>query len=177
VDYARSQPFPTLTAGGLFQWQKMKNQHGENYYGGFELKIPIFYGFKMQNAIRQSKFELEAARATLAQTEQTVAQEVWDAYQNYNTATEQYRASRTLLASSQESFNVSLARYRQGAADITELLNAQYTLASARAQLIDSRMKLFNQYAELLHAVGSELPEERLDSGVTEEDLAYGEDR
>ena len=177
VEYARAQPFPSVGTGGILQWQRATNSPDAVYYGGLQISFPIFYGFKMQNAIRQAKFELEAARAALSMTEQTVAQEVWDAYQNYDTATEKYKASRTLLASSQESFNVSLARYRQGAADITELLNAQNTLASARAQLIDARMQLFNQYAELLHAVGSELPEETLDSGITEEELTYGEDR
>jgi outer membrane protein len=178
VDYARAQPFPTLGAGGILQWQRATNSPDGVYYGGFQLKVPIFYGFKMQNAIRQAKAELEVARAQLQQTEQTIAQEVWDAYQNFNTATEQYRASRTLLASASESYDVSLGSYRQGAADITELLNAQNTLASARAQLIDARMALFNQYAELLHAVGGELPPASPEwSGLEERDVAYGEDR
>lgn len=179
VDYARAQPFPTLGAGGILQWQRANNAPDGVYYAGFQLKVPIFYGFKMQNAIRQAKFELEAARAGLAKTEQTVVQEVWDAYQNFNTAVEQYKASKTLLASASESYDVSLGRYRQGAADITELLNAQNTLASARAQLIDARMALFNQYAELIHAVGSELPEVGMEptNDVEERDVAYGENR
>ncbi len=178
VDYARAQPFPTLMSGALLQWQKVKAMEDANYYGGFQLRIPIFYGFRMQNAIREAKFELDAARAQLAATEQTIAKEVWDAYQNFNTAIEQYRASRTLLASAKESYDVSLARYRQGAADITELLNAQNTLASARAQLVDARMALFNQHAELLHAVGRELPPPSPEwEGIQERDTAYGENR
>lgn len=178
VDYARSQPFPTLGAGGNLQWQRATNSPDAIYYGGFQLKVPIFYGFKMQNEIRKAKADLESARAELQATEQTVAQEVWNAYQNFNTAVEQYRASRTLLASAAESYAVSLGRYRQGAADITELLNAQNTLASARAQLIDARMTLFNQHAELLHAVGGELPPASPEwSGLEERDVAYGEDR
>jgi outer membrane protein TolC len=178
VDYALSQPYPTLGAGGIAQWQRANNAPDVVYYGGFKLSIPIFYGFKMQNEIRKAKAELEAARAELQATEQTIVQDVWDAYQNFNTAIEQYRASRTLLASAAESYAVSLGRYRQGAADITELLNAQNTLASARAQLIDARMALFNQYAELLHAVGGELPPASPEwSGLEERDVAYGEDR
>jgi outer membrane protein TolC len=178
VDYALSQPYPTLGAGGIAQWQRANNAPDVVYYGGFKLSVPIFYGFKMQNEIRKAKAELEAARAKLQATEQTIVQDVWDAYQNFNTAIEQYRASRTLLASAAESYAVSLGRYRHGAADITELLNAQNTLASARAQLVDARMALFNQYAELLHAVGGELPPASPEwSGLEERDVAYGEDR
>lgn len=176
IDLARSKPFPTLGAGGILQWQKVKNSEDAVYYGGFQLKIPIFYGFSMQNAIREAKDMLDEARASLKQAEQSVVQEVWDGYQNFNTAGEQYKASKTLLASAQESYNVSLAQYQNGLADITELLNAQNTLASARAQLIDSRMSLFNSYAELLHAVGSELPPSS-GAQVEERDVAYGEDR
>jgi outer membrane protein TolC len=177
VDYARAQPYPTLGGGGVLQYQRANLAPAGVYYGGFQLSVPIFYGFKMQNEIRKAKAELEAARAQLQATEQTIVQEVWDGYQNFNTAAEQYRASKTLLASASESYAVSLGRYRQGAADITELLNAQNMLASARAQLIDARMTLFNQYAELLHAVGGELPPASPEwSGIEERDVAY-EDR
>jgi outer membrane protein TolC len=176
-NYARAQPYPTLGGCGVLQYQRANLAPAGVYYGGFQLSVPIFYGFKMQNEIRKAKAELEAARAQLQATEQTIVQEVWDGYQNFNTAAEQYRASKTLLASASESYAVSLGRYRQGAADITELLNAQNMLASARAQLIDARMTLFNQYAELLHAVGGELPPASPEwSGIEERDVAY-EDR
>jgi outer membrane protein TolC len=177
IDLARSKPFPTLGAGGILQWQKVKNSDDAVYYGGFQLTIPIFYGFSMQNAIREAKDVLDEARASLEQAEHSVVQEVWDAFQNFNTAGEQFKASQTLLASAQESYNVSFAQYKNGVADITELLNAQNTLASARAQLIDSRMLLFNSYAELLHAVGSELPPSSGVNAGVEERNTYGEDR
>lgn len=157
VEDARAKPFPSLSASGNLQYQKFTNGDASAAYGGLTLKIPLFAGFSMRNAIKQANAQLDAAKAQLAAQEDTVVKEVWDAYHNFTTAKEQYRAYRSLLASSSESFDVSLARYNSGAADITELLNAQTTLSKARAEVIQSRMALYSQYAELLHAVGDQV--------------------
>jgi len=154
VEDARSKPFPTLSASGNLQYQKFTNGDASAAYGGLTLKIPLFAGFSMRNALKQAQAELEAAKGQLAAQEDTVIKEVWDAFHNFTTVKEQYRAYKSLLSSASESFDVSLARYNSGAADITELLNAQNTLAKARSELIQSRMNLYSQYAELLHAVG-----------------------
>jgi outer membrane protein TolC len=103
---------------------------------------------------------LEAARAALRAKEESVIADVWSAYYNVHTAAQQVETSDTLLASSEESYEVSLARYRAGAADIVELLNAQSQLASARAQRVTAQTSLFTSYAELVHAIGASLPVE-----------------
>jgi len=167
VEDARAKPFPTLSATGNFQYQKYRSTDARAAYGGLTLKIPLFAGFSMRNALKQAQAELDAARAQLAAKEDTVIKEVWDAYYNFSTAKEQYRAYNSLLVSARESYAVSLERYRNGAADITELLNAQNTLASARSQLIGSRMAVYSQYAELLHAVGDQV------GGPQRQQIAY----
>ncbi len=169
---AKALPFPKLTGGGNLQWQGMRDADSTAYYGGLRLQVPIFYGFSMKNSLRSARAELEAAKAQLTLEEQTVIEEVWDAYHNFNTASEQYRASNTLLESASESYAASLARYKAGAAEIVELLSAQNTLASARAQHISSRMELFNSYAELLHAVGQRI----VRPNIEERELSYEKD-
>lgn len=154
---ARTQPFPSLSASGNLQYQKFRNGDASAAYGGLTLQIPIFAGFSMRNALKQAKAQLDAAKAQLAAQEDTVVKEVWDAFHNFTSVKEQYRAYLSLLSSARESFEVSLARYNSGAADITELLNVQNTLAKARAELIQSRMNLYSQYAELMHAVGEQV--------------------
>ena len=157
VTDARAKPFPSLSASGNLQYQKFRNGDASAAYGGLTLQIPIFAGFSMRNALKQAKAQLDAAKAQLALQEDTVVKEVWDAFHNFTSVKEQYRAYRSLMASAQESFEVSLARYKSGAADITELLNVQNTLAKARAELIQSRMNLYSTYAELMHAVGKQI--------------------
>ena len=133
---------------------------GFSYYGGLTLQIPIFEGFSLRNKVRQARATLEASKAELRVKEESVISEVWTAFYNVRTAAQQVETSETLLASSKQSYEVSLARYRAGAADIVELLNAQTTLASARSQKVQARTNLFTSYADLIHAIGAELPAE-----------------
>ncbi|MBT3181762.1 MAG: TolC family protein, partial [Deltaproteobacteria bacterium] len=169
---ARTLPFPKVTGGGNTTWERMRRNDSIAYYGTFNVEIPIFKGFEMRNSIREARASLAAARAQLKLEEEQIIQEVWNAYNNFKTASEQLSASNTLLRSSKESYDASLARYRKGAADIVELLNSQTLLASARSQVIDSKMGLYISYAELIHAVGSQM-DERFAPQVTieEEDL------
>lgn len=129
-----------------------------SYYGGLALQFPIFEGFSLRNKVRAARSDLDAARAALRAKEEEVISDVWRSYYNVRTAAQQVETSKTLLASSKESYRVSLARYRAGAADIVELLNAQSLLVSARSQEVEARTDLFTYYAELVHAIGADLP-------------------
>ena len=173
VKKARALPFPTLTGSGTFGWFKSRNMEQGAYYGGLTLQLPIFHGFDMENAIREARADMMEAEAQLKLRQDDVIQQVWDAYQNYRTAAEKLTASRALMASASESYDASLTRYRVGAADIVELLNAQSTLADARSQMIDSKSEIYTSYAELVHAVGERIPAE----GIEERDVTYGENR
>ena len=71
-------------------------------------------------------------------------------------------AATVLLESSIESYNASLERYQNGVGDIVELLNAQTTLAEARAEQVQTTTDIFTSYANLINAMGTEIqsPEE-----------------
>lgn len=163
---AEAALWPTLSATGNVGWTGLDGKlgtgdiHGgqSSYYGGLQLQIPIFEGLALRNAVRKARAELEAARSGLRLEEEAVISEVWDAYYNFRTAAQQLETSESLLDSSEQSYKVSLARYKAGAADIVELLNAQSTLAKARAQHVRARTNLYTSYAELVHAIGAELP-------------------
>lgn len=169
---AESDLWPKLIARGNAGWTgidaRVKGSYGVfegdidssdiTYYGGLALQFPIFQGFSLRNRVRAARADLEAARAALRVKEEKVISEVWSSYYNVRTAAQQVQTSKTLLESSTESYRVSLARYRAGAADIVELLNAQSLLVSARSQEVQARTDLFTNYAELVHAIGADLP-------------------
>jgi outer membrane protein TolC len=81
--------------------------------------------------------------------------QVWSAHFNFATAGKQLESAKALLSSASQSFDVSLARYQAGAANIVELMTTQAQLAQARAQLIGARQSLYSSYAELIHAIGA----------------------
>jgi outer membrane protein TolC len=173
LEKAKSALWPRLVATGNGGWSHLDgnldasdyldsggniSSSSMSFYGGLSLEIPLFEGFSLRNNIRAAESRLKAARADLRQKEESVISDVWSAFYNMQTAAQQVESSETLLTSSKESFRVSLARYRAGVADIVELLNAQSTLTSARTQRVQARTDLFISYAELLHAIGAELP-------------------
>jgi outer membrane protein len=154
---AKAAPFPKLSGGGVVQREITHGPDFTSAYGTVSLQVPIFHGFDMLNQARAAKAQLDAAKAAFQIQEENVISDVWTSHTDVQTAREQVVASQALVASADESFKASLARYKAGVAQIVELLNAQSTLASARSQLIGARMNLATSYAALLHAVGTEL--------------------
>lgn len=161
---AESALWPTVNAAGALQQQWVHKETGgpdnqdANYLAALQVTAPIFEGFALRNAVRSARATLAATRAQLELSEQEVIDDVWTAYYAFRTAAEQLDASRTLLASAQESYNVSFERYRLGAGDIVQLLNTQSTLAGARATLVTAETALAVSYAQLLHAIGAAEP-------------------
>ncbi len=160
---AQSNRFPQLFAvGQIARWwvrpDGLSSDYFTNYLVGLQLQIPIFQGFALVNAVREARANLKAAQAALLVEEQAVIQDVWNGYFNFRTAAQQLEASEVLVANAKESYDASLARFRSGVGDIVELLNAQSLLAEARAEKVQSRTSLFTSYAELIHAIGAEIP-------------------
>ena len=164
---AESALWPVLNAAGRLQQQWVhKDTDGSdtqdtNYLAGLQITAPIFEGFALRNAVRSARATLAATRAQLELSEQQVIDDVWTAYYAFRTAAEQLDASRTLLASAQESYDVSLERYRLGAGDIVQLVDTFSTLAGARATLVNAETALYTSYALLLHAIGAAAPARR----------------
>jgi TolC family type I secretion outer membrane protein len=165
LQQAKSAMWPTLNANGGAQQQWVHKQIGgsdnntTNYLAELQVTAPLFEGFALRNAVRSARATLAATRAELERSEQDVIDDVWTAYYAFRTAADQVTASRALLTSAKESFDVSSERYRLGAGDIVQLLNTQDTLAAARSAVVNAETALAVSYAQLLHAIGAAEPE------------------
>lgn len=160
---ARSEFFPEISAAAqVFRWWVRpdggSSDYFTNYLVGLQLTVPIFQGFTIVNSVREADAELESAKAALRLQEQIVIEDVWDAYYSFRTAVQSLETADVLLESSIESYDASLARYRSGVGDIVELLNAQTLLAEARAEQVTAKTDIFTSYADLVLAIGTELP-------------------
>ena len=157
---AKARRRPELSTGAAASEQMLRGQNvdqGFIYEVRFNLTIPIFTGGALRSGVREAEAQLEEAKAALTEAEQAVSSGVWSAYYGFRTAVDQVAANQVLLVSSEEAYEVALERFRNGIGDIVELLNAQSLLAGARADLVRSRTNALTSYAELVHAVGSEV--------------------
>jgi outer membrane protein TolC len=121
-----------------------------------EVKVPLFDGFAIYNQIREARANLEASRAALLIQEEAVISDVWNAYYEFHSSGAELEASKAALASAAESFEASLERYRDGAADVVELVQAQASLAGSRASVVQARTDLYSAYSDLVYAIGEE---------------------
>jgi TolC family type I secretion outer membrane protein len=121
---------------------------------GMQVSLPLFTGFNTTYQIRSAEEQLEVKRADYDKLEQSVSLDVWRAYQLLNTAHESFKSSEDLVASADQSEKVAMGRYKAGAGNIIDLLNAQASHANARLQLIQAQYTWLTQKAQLAQALG-----------------------
>ncbi len=131
---------------------------GVQYTGILSLNYPIFSGFSTVNQYRQAKSIRDQAQAALRQSELTVTEQVVTSHSAVRTAFETLRVSDLLLKTAEEQYNVSLARYKSGVGTIIELVTAQNTLASSRAQNVSSTTSWLSSLVNLSYVAGTLIP-------------------
>jgi outer membrane protein TolC len=126
---------------------------------GIRASMPIFAGFANVYNVRAQQANYERAQEQQRLKEDGVAQDIWTAYQNYQTAIKVLDQTNTLLKSAKESEKVTGGMYKVGRATMLDWQTGQAELASAQQQNITARYDLYVKRAALALAAG-ELKEE-----------------
>ena len=146
---------PVLSGTANYDYFKQTNYNVSSYYGGANLSIPIFTGFNITNKVREARANLSSARDALQISKEQVIKETWNAHYDFVTSLRTIEAAQALLDSASQSYDVSFGRYKEGAADIVELMTVQSQLFKARAQYINAKTGVHMNYTELIYAVGT----------------------
>lgn len=155
ADAARAAGMPTLSMTAA---ANQNNNAGLNTHGsslGLAVSVPLFSGFTPTYRIRAADAQVETKKAQMDRIRLQVALDVWNAYQNLTTASQNRRTTRDLLSSAEQSERVASGRYRAGAGTMLDLLNAQTILAGARQQRIQADLNWNISRATLAQAMGS----------------------
>jgi outer membrane protein len=126
---------------------------------GLRASMPIFAGFANYYNVRVQQANYDRAEEQRRAAEDTVAQDVWTAYQNYQTAQQVLEQTATLLKSATESERVTAGMYKVGRSTMLDWQTQQAELASAKRQDIAARYDLYIKRAAMAQALG-ELREE-----------------
>jgi outer membrane protein len=129
--------------------------NGWAYTAGLNVDYPVFDGWFLRNAELRARAVADTAQAEVAIQEQNVIAQVWNSYYALLTAAQRVEASNDLLQSAERSYAAALASYEAGIGDVIQLLQAQSTLANARAQQVRAKTSWYLSLAQLAHDTGT----------------------
>jgi outer membrane protein len=166
VKEARAAYYPALTLNvspnvqslyGLqqqFPWA-----HTADLAGGviFNLRWTIFDGGARKNKLAEAKANANAAEARVNVTQDQIADQVWTAYSNLNTAFRQRQASLALLEAASQSYAAALESYNYGLRNLLDVTAAQRTLAQARSADVLARAQVLATLSDLAFRVGDSI--------------------
>jgi outer membrane protein len=115
------------------------------------LRWTVFDGGARKNRLAEAQANVRAAEAQTNVARNQIADEVWAAYSNLNTAFGQRQAALALLAAATQSYNAALESYKYGVRNLLDVTAAQRTLAQARYADVLARTQVLISLANLAY--------------------------
>ena len=163
---ARAGYYPTLdvnvspalpSAYGIqrpFDWSHTSDLAGSV---SFNLKWTVFDGGARKNRAAQAQADIHAAEAQTNLKKNQIADEVWTAYSNLNTAFRQHKTAIALLEAASQSYDAALESYKYGLRNLLDVTAAQRSLAQARSADVFARTQVLTELADLAFATGDSI--------------------
>ena len=160
---ARSTYFPALIFKGnggearAYGQQDLLPGHyaeGEVWTAELDLRWTLFDGARREYRIAQARADKKAAQAEIDALRDQIANQVWAAYANMQTALRQQEAAAALLAASQESYESAHEAYGYGVRNLLDVVSAQKVLAQARSEDVSARTQLLLEATNLAFQTG-----------------------
>src|SRR6266851_6820729 len=115
----------------------------------FKLQWTVFDGGARKNKLAEARANVHAAEAQANVTSNQVADQVWTAYSNLNTAFRQRQSALALLEAATQSYSAALESYNYGVRSLLDVTAAQRVLAQARSADVLARTHVLTSLAEL----------------------------
>lgn len=156
VEQARANGRPTLNLTGSSAQTRSEGSASINASSiGVSLVVPLFSGFSPTYKIRAAEAQVESKQASRDRIALQVAQDVWKARSDLETASQSLKTASSLLASARESEQMALGRYQAGVGTLVDLLTAQSAHANARQQRVKAQYDWYVARATLAQALGT----------------------
>jgi len=127
----------------------------------FNLSWTVFDGGARKSRAAQAQADIRAAEAETNLKKNQIADEVWTAYSNLNTAFRQHRAAVALLEAANQSYNAALESYKYGLRNLLDVTAAQRSLAQARSADVFARTQVLKEVADLAFTTGDSIQANR----------------
>jgi outer membrane protein TolC len=123
----------------------------------FNLNWTVFDGGARKGHVAQAQADIRAAEAQTNLKKNQIADEVWTAYSNLNTAFRQHRAAVALLEAANQSYSAALESYKYGLRNLLDVTAAQRSLAQARSADVFARTQVLTTLANLAFTTGDSI--------------------
>ncbi|WP_353062141.1 TolC family protein [Tunturibacter psychrotolerans] len=163
VKEARASFYPALSvtatpnAQSLYGLQQqLPWAHTGGLTGELELNLrwALFDAGARKNHLAQAQANLRGAEASVSVAGDNIADEIWKAYSNLETALGQRQAAAALLGPANQSYAAALESYNDGVRDLLDVTAAQASLAHARSADMLARGQILSSLAELVFETG-----------------------
>ena len=166
VKEARAAYYPSLnftatpTAQSLYgMQQQIPWGQTAGLAGGmaFSLNWTVLDGRARKNKLAQAEANVHEAEAQVHVSRDQIANEVWAAYSDLNTALRQREAATALLEAAGRSYDAALESYNYGLRNLLDVTAAQRTLAQARSTDVLARTQILTTLAALAFSAGDSI--------------------
>ena len=123
----------------------------------FKLNWTVFDGRARKNRLAQAEANVHEAEAQIHASRDQIANEVWAAYSDLNTALRQREAATALLEATGRSYDAALESYNYGLRNLLDVTAAQRTLAQARSTDVLARTQVLTTLAVLAFRAGDSI--------------------
>ena len=127
----------------------------------FNLSWTVFDGGARRNNLARAQADVRAAEAQVNATRDQIADQVWAAYSNLNTAFRQHQSAVALLEASSQSYEAALESYNYGLRNLLDVTAAQRTLAQARSADVLARTQVLATLVDLAFRTGDSVQPRR----------------
>ena len=169
IKIAQAGNYPTLSlSGGLntnyyttsgFKSDGFATQLKNNFsqYIGLNLNVPIFNRFSTRNQIRSARIEQENQQLQLENTKKTLYKEIQQVYYNALNAQAKEKSSQQAVATADDAFRLTQAKYENGKATITEFNEAKNNYLKSESDLVQARYENIYQQALIAFYRGKDI--------------------
>ena len=156
VSLQQSGYHPTVSLFGSYDWDTEVADLDFHDSGtvGLSLDWALFEGGRTNARVAVARSRLEEARERLRKARLAVTSDVSMATLRVEEARKRQEVSKTSIAQAEEALRLIGARYENGAATISEYLDAEVALTGARVRHVSARYDVERATADLRRALG-----------------------
>lgn len=159
ADAAQAGYFPRLEAVASLNYDYgFESDRDElGYLAGVTLSWPVWDGLLTRGRVREAEARVVEAREQERKTQRALEQELERARVQLDEATERVEVNRQAVASAASSAELTRARFEQGFALASNLIDAEAELTNARVRLAEAEADRLSAVAALRTAAGLSL--------------------